>query len=616
MTLTKVKLTPTVDREGTRLSAEGAVYDSNFVRIRRGFFEKLYGWNKLSPNTYLGTCRALIMWTTNVGALYVGAGTHLKYYAVEGETFNDITPIRRSVTLGANSLETTSGSAIIVVTDAGHGAANGDYVTLSGVGAALNGIPAAEINAEHQITIVSSGSYTITVSTVATGPGAGGGASVVAEYQVNIGLNSASVATGYGAMPYSGAYFGVTTDTGWSEGTNNVLAATQLRLWSQDTFGEDLLLNPRGGGVYLWDASAGVTTRAVDLGTLSGALEVPTTCNQILVSEIDRHVVAYGCNEEGGSVIDLMLVRWSDQTTVTDPDGFVDWQARTDNNAGAVRLQEGSRILRAVRSREETLIFTNTALYAQRFVGPPAVFGFELLATSVSLIAPNAVTSTPVGVIWMSPQNFYIYNGTVKPIPCSVRNYIFSDINRVQLFKCFGGHSRAYNEAWFFYPSAGSGEVDRYVIWNYVEDGWTIGRLERTAWLDENLQTTFPSAAKAPYLYNHEQGQDDDGAAMNAYVETADFDYEDGEQFSLITRAIMDVAFSGTTQEGKLTVTARDAPGDTARNTAQVTITDTVQDVSPRQRGRQWSFKFESDTAGTGWRLGVPRFDVQPDGRN
>lgn len=536
MTLTKVKLTPTVDREGTRLSAEGAVYDSNFVRIRRGFFEKLYGWEKFSLNTYLGTCRSLIMWTVNSGGRYVGVGTNIKFYVVEGDGFNDVTPIRRTATLGTDPIDTTSGSAIITITDTSHGAISGDYVTLSGAPGAINGIPADEINAEHVLTVVSSSTYTVTVATSATSTGGGGGAAIQAAYQINIGRDTAAPATGWGVMPYSGEYFGVTANTGYGRGTNTVLASTQLRLWSQDTFGEDLLFNPRGGGIYFWDVTNGVETRAVDLGSLAGALEVPTTVNQILVSEVDRHVMAYGCNEEGGTVIDLMLVRWSDQTTVTDGDGYLDWQARTDNNAGAVRLQEGSSIVRAVRAREETLIFTNTALYVQRFVGPPAVFSFNLVAESVSLIAPNAFASSPVGLIWMSPQNFYIYDGAVRPIPCSVRNYVFSDINRVQLFKCFGGHNRAYNEVWFFYPSAGSEEVDRYVIWNYVEDGWTIGQLQRTAWLNENFLTSFPSAAKAPYLYDHEIGQDDDGAAMNAYVQTADFDYEDGEQFSLITR--------------------------------------------------------------------------------
>ena len=616
MTLTKVKLTPTVDREGTRLSAEGAVYDSNFVRIRRGFFEKLYGWEKFSLNTFMGTCRALIMWTANSGANYIGVGTHTKYYVVEGDGFNDITPFRKTVTLGTNPLETTSGSAVVIVTEASHGAVTGDYVTLSGVPGAVNGIPAAELNAEHEITVVSSGTYTITVTTTATSTGTGGGAAIQAAYQINIGRDTAAPATGWGVMPYSGEYFGVTANTGYGQGSNTVLASTQLRLWSQDTFGEDLLINPRGGGIYFWDKTNGVSTRAVNLSSLAGALEVPTVANQILVSEVDRHVVAYGCSEEGGTTIDLMLVRWSDQTTVTDGDGYLDWQARTDNNAGAIRLQEGSVITRAVRSREETLIFTNTALYAQRFIGPPAIFSFDLIATSVSLIAPNAAVTTPVGVVWMSPQNFYIYDGAVRSVSCSVRNYIFSDINRVQLFKCFGGHNRAYNEVWFFYPSAGSEEVDRYVIWNYVEDGWTIGQLERTAWLNENFLTTYPTGAKSPYLYNHEIGQDDDGSAMNAYVQTADFDYEDGEQFSLITRAIMDVQFSGDTPSGKLTVTARDSPGDTARDTAQFTITDTAQDVFPRQRGRQWAFKFENDTIGTGWRIGVCRFDIQPDGRN
>ena len=611
-----LKLRATVDKEGTQLTAEGAAYDTQFVRVRNGYFEKLYGWTKFSTDEYIGACRSLHTWASNTGTPLIGAGTNVKFYIAEGTELNDVTPLRATATLGTDPLATESGTTTITVTHPAHGAVSGAYVTVSGASGAVNGVPAAELNAEHVLTVVNADSYTFTVTTAASGAGAGGGAAVVVAYQINPGLDTASFGAGWGAAPYGGEYFGTATDVGWGDAANVVTSTTQLRLWSQDDFGEDLLFNPRGGGIYYFDWSGGLATRAVLLSSLSGALEVPTVANQVLVSEVDRHVLAYGCNDEGGSTINRMLVRWSSQTTLTKPNGYRDWQTRTDNTAGGLQLDHGSEIILAVRTRQETLVFTNTALYSQVFVGPPSTFRFTLLQESVALLAPNAVAVTPVGVVWMSPQNFYIYDGAVRVLPSTVRGHVFSSFNRAQAYKAFAGHNRAFNEVWVFYPSASSDEVDRYVVWNYLSNAWVNGELERTAWLDNNLSTTFPTAAKAPFLYNHEQGNDDDVSAMTSYIVTGDTDYQDGDQFSLLTRALMDVQFSGTNPAAVVKFTARDSTGATSRDSAEFTITDTAQDVSPRLRGRRLAMTLTSTGLGTHWRLGHPRVDIQPDGQN
>jgi hypothetical protein len=615
MTLTPLALRPTVDKEGTRLTAEGAAYDAQFVRIRKGLFEKLYGWVKLTTAQYLGVCRSLHTWASNTGAVYLGIGTSAKFYTARSGTLVDITPVRRTVTLGTDPLNTVDGSTTVTIDDTAHGAAAGAYVAVAGLGAALNGVPASEINTEHSIAVVlDANSYTIEVATPASATGAGGGAAITAAYQINPGLASAVVNAGWGASPWGGAYFGVATDIGWGDPASIVTLTSQLRLWSQDNFGEDLVINPRGGGIYYHDLSAG--GRAVDLAGVSGALDVPTVCNQVLVSEVDRHIFAYGCNEEGGTTINRMLARWSSQTSLTRPTGYKDWQTRTDNTAGGQQLDHGSEIVRAIRARQETLVFTNKALYSQVFVGPPTTFKFTLLAESIALLAPNAVASTPVGVVWMSPQNFYIYDGSVRVLPSTLRGHVFKDLNRTQAYKALIGHNRAFNEVWFIYPSAASDENDRYVIWNYIENGWVNGEIERTAWLDANPETTYPTAAKAPYLYNHEVGNDDDSGPMTAYVETGDMGLQGGDQFTLLTRILADMEFSGAVQSAEIKVIARDAPGATARETDPFTVTDTAQDVSPRIRGRQLALRVSSDGLDTHWKLGTPRVDIQPDGSN
>ena len=615
MTLTPLSIRPTVDKEGTRLTAEGAAYDTQFVRIRKGLFEKLYGWAKLTANEYVGTCRALFTGASNTGSTYIAVGTSSKYYTARAGVYADITPIRDTETLGTDPVNTVDGSTTVTIDDVAHGAVMGAYVTLSGVPGAVNGIPAAELNAEHPIaTVVNADEYTITVTTAATSTAAGGGASVVAAYQINPGLDTAVANSGWGASPWGGAYFGVATDIGWGDAASIVTLIAQLRLWSQDSFGEDLVINPRGGGVYYHDLSAG--GRAVDLAGVSGALDVPTVCNQVLVSEVDRHIFAYGCNEEGGTTINRMLVRWSSQTSLSRPTGYKDWQTRTDNTAGGQQLDHGSEIVRAIRARQETLVFTNKALYSQVFVGPPTTFKFTLLAESIALLAPNAVASTPVGVVWMSPQNFYIYDGSVRVLPSTLRGHVFKDLNRTQAYKALIGHNRAFNEVWFLYPSAASDENDRYVIWNYIENGWVNGEIERTAWLDANPETTYPTAAKAPYLYNHEVGNDDDSGPMTAYVETGDMGLQGGDQFTLLTRILADMEFSGAVQSAEIKVIARDAPGATARETDPFTVTDTAQDVSPRIRGRQLALRVSSDGLDTHWKVGTPRVDIQPDGSN
>ena len=629
MPYAKYKFKPGIDREGTDYSNEGGWYDANLVRFRKGRPEKIGGWKKSTTNSYLGTGRALHGWVDLAGTHYLGIGTTYKYYVELGSSFHDITPIRTTTT-GSATFTCTSGSSTVSVTDASNGAVKNDFVTFASAATlGSSNITAAVLNQEYQIaTITSSNVYTIvakdtdgdevTADASVTG---GGGGSTTAAYQINVGLDVYVEGTGWG--------MGLWGSGGW--GSVGTLDATnQLRLWSHDNFGEDLIMNVRAGGIYYWDESGGTGARAEALTALSGANLAPTKALQVLVSEKDRHVIGLGADplNAGGTArtgaIDPMFICWSDQ------ENAADWEPIATNTAGSLSISSGSDIIGGLSSREEILIWTDISMYSMSYIGPPFTFGINLINQGVGLIGPKAAVNTPDGVYWMDRKGFYKYGGSVQLVPCSVHYYIFNDFNQEQSFKTFGFLNKQFNEVGWFYPSAGSTEIDRYVVYNYGEGSWTIGQLARYAWLDEGL-SIYPRAtgvsSSTQYLYNHENGNDADGSPMdNVYIQSSDFDMQpDGYYYTFIRKIIPDVKFTGnggSDQTINFVLKSRDFPGDSLTTDTTQNVTSTTQKLDTRIRARQLTFRVESDDdnssvarLGVGWRLGDTRMDVKPDGR-
>lgn len=624
MPLKKLTLKPGVNKENTRYTNENGWYECDKVRFRQGTPEKIGGWVRISASTFLGVCRSLWNWVTLGSLNLVGVGTNLKFYIERGGIYNDITPIRDTVTL--NNPFALTASTTVTVTDTAHGCVTGDFVTFSGavdIGGAGTNVTAAVLNQEFQVTVINSNTYTITISVVpnatAIAGSPGGGASVVAAYQVNTGSAFAIPLTGWGAGTWGSGTWGV-------GGTSN----TSIQLWSQKNWGEDLVFGPRGGGMYYWDATTGVNTRGVDLSTVSGANGVPTKQNLIFVSDINRFVFAFGSNEIGSSVLDPMLIRWSDQESA------VDWTPAATNQAGSLRLSDGSEIISAIQARQEIVVFTDSAVYSLQYLGAPDVWGAQILGSNISIEGPNAVAIGSGVIYWMGVDKFYAYDGRVQTLPCDLRRYVFGDFNQAQAAQVFAGTNEGFNEVWWFYCSANSTTVDRYVVYNYIEKIWYYGTLARTAWLDSGL-LDYPIAAT--YLGNiveHENGVDDNAtgtpAAINAYIESAEFDIEDGQNFGFVWRMVPDVTFTGSTANNpSLTMTLIPMKGSgsgfnnpqslggsssaAVTRTATVPIEEFTNIVYIRVRGRQMIMKAESTDLGVTWQLGSPRIDVRMDGR-
>ena len=613
MPLQKTIFKPGINREGTDYDNDGGWFDCNLVRFRKGRPEKFGGWLKNTNNSFLGTARALHPWVSLGGIKYLGLGTTFKYYIDEGGEFNDVTPIR-STDLNVTTFAATNGSAIITATDTAHGAVINDFVTISNAVSLGGAITATVLNTEHQITSITTNTYTFVASATANGSDTGnGGSATDAAYQINVGLDV--------YVPSAG--WGVNT---WGEGTfgsANALSNTnQLRLWTHDHFGEDLIINPRNGGVYKWVENNTTSTRAVELSGISGANLVPTVALQVITSEKDRHLIVLGADPIVGTartgVIDPMLIAFSDQ------ENDLEFEPTTTNTAGSLRLSSGSSIIGAVKSRQEILVWTDTALYSMQFVGPPLTFAINLINEGTGLVGPKAAVTGPQGVYWMSYNNFYLYNGTTQTIPCSVQNYVFSDINLGQSFKINAFTIADKNEVGWFYCSESATEIDRYVIYNYAENLWFYGTLSRTAWLDAGIEN-FPRAVSDGYLYQQEVGFDDDGSPMtNVFIESSDFDLGDGEQFTFIKRIIPDLKFLENDNAGNVNIVikTRNFPGESLSTNSINAITETTKQAFVRGRARQLTLRFESDDDATdnknlsiGWRLGATRIDVRPDGK-
>jgi len=737
MPLQKLQFRPGINREGTTLSNEGGWFESDKVRFRSGYPEKIGGWvldqgtsTDLAPpptGEFWGVCRSMWNWLNLAGYNLLALGTSLKYYIQNGSGGNiyDITPLRNpsGTTVASNAFTTTAYTAppsafvTVVCNVAGHGAQTGDFVTISGVAGAVNGIPLASLNTEFQVTYISTNQFSIQVYVTASVTAGTTGAATFtfqittgnAAFTQNVGwgagtwggvvLGTATTAVSGGTLSNSNTTVTVTSTTGFTA-TGSILidqetitytgispttftgctrgvsgagsgAATthvngaavvqsttftgwgsaavtsigeQLRLWSQSNFGEDLVFNPRGGALYYWanNANPNVFNRGQLLGpsasitTKSGTLTVdaycPSVANIVMVSDSSRFVIAFGANDAvaGSTVQNPMFVCWSNQEDIET------WLPQATNQAGSFTISRGSQIIAAMQTRQEILVFTDAAVYSMQYLGPPYVWGFQLMGDNISIMGPNAVATVNNITYWMGTDKFYMYSGRVETLPCALRQYVYEDINLTQQFQFFASTNEGYNEVWWFYCSANSETIDRYVIFNHLERTWYYGTMARTYWMDSPLRPSPMAAGYNGQLLYHENGNDDGTTdpptPITAYVQSSDFDIGDGHNFGLVTRIIPDVTFDGSDALAPsldFTVRPRQFPGtnygasdsptvtsaDNYLNQRYYTVQQFTEQVFVRIRGRQMAFKIVSNDLGVAWQLGVPRIDTRPDGR-
>ena len=695
MPLQKVLFKPGVNRENTRYTTEGGWYECDKVRFRQGNPETIGGWNPVSLNTFMGVCRSLWNWVTLNSFNLVGVGTNLKFYIEQGGAYFDITPIRTTVTLGTNPF-TGNGTTTVTVSATSHGAVTGDFVTFSGV----TGTYASLLNAEYQVTVVNPNSYTITTASVVAA-GATGGSAVVAAYQLNTGPAFAIPLTGWGAGAWGAGTWGVggTSLTAlrlWSQmnygedlvfgprgggiyywdatsGVNTrgvnlntlggtvtftVASPTVATFTTVLTEGTAVQFSVSSGGTlptgisaattyYLFNVS-GLTANLLDsngaLINVSGAgsgtfsvsllVDVPTVQNIIFVSDTSRFIFAMGTNDYGSATLDPMLIRWSDQ------DNPLVWTPDATNQAGSVRLSHGSEIITAVQTRQEIVVFTDSSVYSLQYLGPPVVWGTQLLGDNISIAGQNAAVIASGIVYWMGVDKFYAYDGRVQTLNCDLRRFIFNDFNLSQRTQVYAGTNEAFNEVWWLYPSANAYQNDKYVIFNYLEKIWYYGTISRSAWLDSGLRayplaTTYDANTQTGRLINHESGLNDntDGTnnALNAYISSSEFDIGDGHNFGFVWRVLPDLTFANSTNSPlnlspRVNMTLRglynsgsgqvdSASGLVSKGSTYVVTEEFTGQIYTRIRGRQMIFEIESDQINTAWQLGAPRIDIKPDGR-
>lgn len=611
MPLKKIQLKPGVNRENTRYTTEGGWYACDKVRFRYGTPEKIGGWNRISNvNTFQGTARSLWPWTA-----LLGVGTNLKFYIMYGAAYFDITPIRSTVTL-TNPFTTSSGFPTVTVADVAHGCVTGDFVTFSGA-SAVGGLT---LNGEYQITVVTVDSYTITAASNASSSATGGG-TVTAAYQINTGLATQSPLSGWGAGAWGSGPWGT-----------GVTSIESLRVWNQMNFGEDLIFGPKNGPLYYWDNSSGLTSRGVNLTSLTGASDAPVVHSSLMVSDASRFVLAFGCNDYGSADQNLMLIRWSDQESA------VNWTPSATNQAGSLQLSHGSEIVGVIQVRQEILVWTDTSLYSLQYLGPPVVWGSQLLADNITLMSDRAMITAAGVTYWMGDDKFYIYDGRVQTLPCDLRRYIFNDFNQDQNEQVFCASVEKFNEVWWFYCSANNSSTspDKYVVYNYAERIWYYGTMDRSAWIDASLVSVYPISAAGNQLLYQESGVDDGSGAVNApieaYITSSEFDIDDGHNFAFVWRVLPDITFDGSTASNPratLTLLPLQNSGSGYNNPASLggsdnqlitrTATAPVEQftgqVNIRVRGRQMAMKVSSNELGVAWQIGSPRIDLRVDGR-
>jgi hypothetical protein len=620
MPLKKLTLRAGVNRENTRYTNENGYYVSDNVRFRQGTPEKIGGWTRLSANYFLGVCRSLWNWVTLGGANYLGVGTNLKFYIETGGIYNDITPLRvvPAPTINNNPFA-GDGTTTVIVTDTAHGGATGDFVTFSGA----TGTYASVFNAEYQMTVTGVDTYTITTSS-GIAAGSYGGASVVAAYQINIGAAYATPIVGWGAGPWGAGT--------WGNGGG--ASTVPIRLWAQANFGENLVFGYRGGPIYYWDNTTGLAARGVLVSSLGGASDVPLVQNYLMVSAISRFVFCFGTNDYGSSTQNPMLLRWSDQESVTQ------WTPAATNQAGSLLLSHGSKIVTAIQTRQEIVVITDSALYSLQYQGPPVVWSSQLLGDNISIAGPNAVAIGSGVIYWMGIDKFYKYDGRLQTLRCDLRKFIFEDINLNQQDQFFASTNEGFNEVWFFYCSAGAEEINRYVVYNYAENNgegvWYYGAMARTAWLDSGLRNYPMAATVVNNIVYHELGNDDNttetSLPINSVIETTEFDIDDGDHFGFVWRILPDMTFVGSdaaSPQVTMTLIPMQNSGSgyndpislggnsdaTIVRSATVPIEQFTGQVYVRVRGRQMILKVENNQLGCAWQLGSPRIDIKQDGR-
>jgi len=624
---------PGVNREQTQYTAEtvgtisanfsiaGGWYASQNVRFRQGFPEKIGGWYPLSISTYQGTCRSLFNWSALDGTSLIGVGTNLKFYITKAGIYFDITPVRGTATL-TNPFTAVAGQSTITVSATAHGAITGDFVTFSGATGLGGNITAAVLNQQYQVIVLNANTFTFTATATANSTdasGSPGGGTVTATYQINTGPAIEVPLSGWGA----GAWGAGT----WGNGTNTTIS---LRLWSQSNFGQDLIFCPRGGGVYYWSYTTSITSPAVNISTLSGASDVPIVANFIFVSDASRFVFAFGTNALGTSTIDPMLVRWSDQESVTM------WTPAATNQAGDIRLSRGSQIISCVQNRQEIIVFTDTSVYSFQYIGTPGVWGSNIVGDNISILSQNSAVLAAGTTYWMGIDKFYKYNGTVSTLRCDLREYIFANINQQQSQQVFSGTNEGYNEVWWFYCSGTSTTINNYVIYNYQDDIWYYGQMGRTAWIDSTVLTYPVAATYNNTLVFHEYGLNDNTTGtdnpIDSYIQSSEFDVQFGNSFAFINRILPDVTFRKSTAANPqviMTLTPMQNSGSgynspqatggtniaTVTRTATAPIEQFTGQVFLRVRGRQMIFQIEGNQLGLQWQIGTPRIELKLDGR-
>lgn len=559
----------------------------------------------------------------------------MSYSSRSGTTLVGVTRGIRGTTAATHSISAPVKSATIQVTQTSNGVVNGDFVTFSGAASLGGNMTAAVLNQEYQVTgVLSADVYTISARTVSTIPSivvngalvptyvfstaadsGTGGASTVGTYQISSGLDTSVSGTGWGAGPWSRG--------GWGSAADTTVPGAQLRLWSHDNYGENLIFNVRDGGVYYWDKDLSFS-RGVPIYTISGAQSAPRLAKQVMISDNDRHVIAFGCDDEfNPGVMDPLLVRFSSQ------ENFLEWRTLPNTTAGSLRIGSGSTVVQAVETKQQILIFTDSSLHSMQYLGPPFTFGINMLSDSISIAGPNAAIAAGESVFWMGQGEFYAYNGVVSQLPTDVKDYVFSNINVNQLDKVYAGVNPNFGEVWWFYPSAESNENDRYVIYNYQQNIWYIGTMVRTAWTHRNTGIYPIACGTDGYVYVHESGNDDGStyppSAIDAYVESSGQDIGDGDQFAFMWRMIPDITFRNSTGSplAIFTIKASNFPGAdfsqsdsrVVAKTSSIPVEQFTNQVYIRIRGRSFAFRVESSDLGSAWRVGIPRIDVRTDGR-
>ena len=617
MPLSKLQIAPGIDKQNTEYGAEGRWVDCDNVRFRYGLPEKIGGWEKVTSDALVGATRAILSYSDLNGVKYIVYGTNKKLYAYSEGSYADITPTRSTGTGNITQFATTDGSSTVTVTDSSHGALIGDFVTIASVSGAVGGISAANLQGEFEIlTVPNANTYTIEAKAAASSDATG--ATANATYQVNTGAAVSLFGYGWGAGTWS-------TST-WNTSREGLTGADKPLLesakWALDNWGEDVLALQFNGGLFYWDTSDGLTSLATTT-EVSGA---PTKSRFMLVSGDDRHVICFGTETTIGTTTtqDNMFIRWSDQESTSD------WTPTATNTAGSFRLVDGNQINTAVRSRGAVMIWTDTALYSMQFIGAPLTFGFKQIGSNCGAVGINAAVDVSGNSYWMSNDSFFVYDGAVKKIPCSVEDYVFDDINENAKQDVFCAANSNYNEVMWFYASANSDQIDRMVIYNYAEKLWYIGTLARTSWSDYGVYpvpyaTQFLSTdttatistitglkAGRTFVFLHETGTEDDGSAMANHIESGDIDIADGDNFMSISRFIPD--FKNLTGTADITIKTRPYPSGTQTTHGSFDVTTSTTKVNTRIRGRQVAVRISSDATGDKWRYGTMRLDIRPDG--